>query len=73
MNRIEIESTLNNDRVWLLKAMSELSDEQLNRPLTPSEHDPSNMWTAIDHFVHVATLVIGQRGDLACRRDQPAQ
>ena len=56
LNRIEIESTLNNDRVWLLKAMSELSDEQLNRPLTPSEHDPSNMWTAIDHFVHLALI-----------------
>jgi hypothetical protein len=56
VNRIEIETTLNNDRVWLLKAMSELSDEQLRRPLTPSEHDPSNMWTAIDHFVHLALI-----------------
>ena len=36
--------------------MSELSNEQLNRPLTPSEHDPSNMWTAIDHFVHLALI-----------------
>ena len=43
MNRIEIETTLNNDRVWLLNAMSELSEEQLVRPLTPSEHDASNM------------------------------
>ena len=56
MNRIEIETTLNNDRVWLLNAMSELSEEQLVRPLTPSEHDASNMWTATDHFVHLALI-----------------
>ena len=56
MNRIEIETTLNNDRVWLLNAMSELSQEQLVRPLTPSEYDASNMWTATDHFVHLALI-----------------
>lgn len=56
MNRIDIEITLNDDRVWLLKAMGDLSEEQKSRPLTPSEHDPSNMWTAIDHFVHLALI-----------------
>lgn len=56
MDRIEIETQLNNDRVWLLKAMNDLSPEQLVLPLTPSEHDPANMWTAIDHFVHLALI-----------------
>ena len=33
-----------------------LSDEQLRRPLTQSEHDPENHWTALDHLAHMALV-----------------
>jgi hypothetical protein len=56
MNRVEVESTLNESRNWLLAHYSELSAEQLRRPLTKSEHDPNNLWNALDHFRHLALI-----------------
>jgi hypothetical protein len=56
MRRVEIESRLNESRTWLLALYSELSEEQLHRPLTKSEHDPNNLWSALDHFGHLALV-----------------
>ena len=56
MKRVEIESALNESRNWLLALYSELSEEQLHRPLTKSEHDPNNLWSALDHFGHLALV-----------------
>ena len=39
MNRIEIETKLNKDRAWLLDAFSQMSEEDLWRGVTASEHD----------------------------------
>ncbi len=56
MNRVEVETKLNDARSWLLICFSGLSDEQLHRPITPSEHDPDNMWSALDHLAHLALI-----------------
>ncbi|HUZ42276.1 MAG TPA: DinB family protein [Acidimicrobiales bacterium] len=56
MNRIEIETKLNEGRNWLLTKYETLSDDQLRRPLTKSEHDPENRWSALDHFAHLALI-----------------
>lgn len=56
MNRIEIEVKLNKDRAWLLETLSAMSDEELNRPRTPSEHDPDKTWSYADHFVHTTLI-----------------
>jgi hypothetical protein len=42
INRVELETKLNQGRNWLLAKYASLSDEQLKRPLTPSQHDPEN-------------------------------
>jgi hypothetical protein len=56
MNRVEIETKLNEGRNWLLAKFGALSDEQLSQPLTRSEHDPENQWTPLDHFAHLALI-----------------
>ncbi|HVA52779.1 MAG TPA: DinB family protein [Acidimicrobiales bacterium] len=56
MKRIDVEASLNETRAWLLVAFEGLSPEQLRRPLTKSEHDPSNTWCALDHFAHLALV-----------------
>lgn len=56
MRRIDIETKLNESRTWLLAAYANLSEEQLRRPLTKSEHDPTNLWNALDHFAHLALI-----------------
>lgn len=56
MNRIEIEKKLNEDRAWLLSTYADLSESQLRDGLTPSEHDPSNLWSALDHLAHLALI-----------------
>lgn len=56
MNRIEIEQKLNQGREWLLAIYAQLNDEELRRPRTPSEHNPQNQWSALDHFVHLALI-----------------
>jgi hypothetical protein len=56
MDRVELELKLNEGRNWLLEKYGELSDEQLNRPLTKSQHDPENHWSALDHLAHQALI-----------------
>lgn len=56
MERWVIEKKLNDDRAWLLETYSKLSDEQLFADLTPSEHDPTNYWSALDHLAHLALI-----------------
>lgn len=56
MRRIDIETKLNRDRAWLLDTYAKLSDEQLNAGLTPSEHDPANLWSALDHLAHLSLI-----------------
>ena len=43
MNRLEVEMKLNDGRNWLLTCFRGLTEEQLHRPITPSEHDPINL------------------------------
>ncbi|HEY5103410.1 MAG TPA: DinB family protein [Acidimicrobiales bacterium] len=56
MKRIEIESKLNESRNWLMATYADLTDEQLRRPVTTSEHDASNSWSALDHFAHLSLI-----------------
>jgi len=56
MNRIEIEVKLNQDRAWLLETYAALPAEDLMRGVTPSENDPTTMWSAKDHLVHLAGI-----------------
>lgn len=56
MNRIELERKLIESRERLLENFGELSDEELRRPRTPSEHDSNNQWSALDHLVHLALI-----------------
>ena len=56
MDRVELELKLNEGRGWLLEKYGELSDEQLHRPLTTSEHDPESQWSALDHLAHLALI-----------------
>lgn len=56
MRRAEIETGLNESRNWLLARYQELSPEHLELPLTKSEHDPENLWHALDHFAHLALI-----------------
>ncbi len=56
MKRVEIETKLHESPSELLATFDGLSEEQLRRPLTTSEHDPSNSWSAHDHFAHLALV-----------------
>ncbi|MEX2245956.1 MAG: DinB family protein [Dehalococcoidia bacterium] len=56
MDRTEIEVKLNRDRAWLLETVAALQPEDLIRGATPSEHDPSEMWSPLDHLVHLAGI-----------------
>jgi hypothetical protein len=56
VNRIEIEIKLNRDRAWLLETLSQMSEDELYAPRTPSEHDPSSTWSFADHFVHTTLI-----------------
>lgn len=56
VKRVEIESKLNDSRSSLLVRYADLTDEQLRRPLTPSQHDPGNLWNALDHLGHLAFI-----------------
>jgi len=56
VKRIEIESALNESRNTLLASYAGLSEDQLRRPLTPSEHDPESRWCALDHLSHLALI-----------------
>jgi hypothetical protein len=56
MNRVELETKLNEGRNWLLAKYEGLSEEQLRRPLTESQHDHDNRWSALDHLAHMALV-----------------
>ena len=56
MDRIEIEAKLNRDRAWLLETYAALPPDELVRGVTPSEHDPSSMWSPKDHLAHLAGI-----------------
>jgi DinB superfamily len=56
VDRVELEAKLNEGRNWLLGKYGELSSEQLRRPLTTSQHDPENQWSAQDHLAHLALI-----------------
>jgi hypothetical protein len=56
MDRIEIEAKLNRDRAWLLETYAALSDDDLVRGVTQSEHDPSMLWSPKDHLAHLAGI-----------------
>jgi hypothetical protein len=56
VKRVEIETRLNDSRNWVLATYERMSDEQLNAPLTQSQHDPHSQWSALDHFVHLALV-----------------
>ncbi|MHB8379876.1 MAG: hypothetical protein ACYDB2_08165 [Acidimicrobiales bacterium] len=43
MRRINVETSLNESRSWLLGTFEGLTDDQSRRPLTTSEHNPSNV------------------------------
>lgn len=56
MDRVELETKLNDGRNWLLARYQGLSEEELRRPLIKSEHDSQNQWSALDHFAHLALV-----------------
>jgi hypothetical protein len=56
VKRIEIEITLNDSRNWILDRYQRFSEEQLHAPLTQSQVDPHNFWSALDHFTHLALV-----------------
>lgn len=56
MDRGAIEVKLNRDRAWLLETFAALPEADLLRGATPSEHDPSTMWSAKDHLAHLAGI-----------------
>ena len=62
MNRTQIEIKLSKDRAWLLDTYANLSPGDLVRGATKSEHDPSTMWSAKDHLVHLAGIEIQFQG-----------
>jgi len=56
VDRVELERKLNDGRNWLFEKYGELSHEQLLRPLTQSQHDSENHWSALDHLAHLALI-----------------
>jgi hypothetical protein len=56
MRRVEIETSLNEKRNWLLATFERLDEDQLHAPLTKSEHDPDSYWSVLDHFAHLAMV-----------------
>lgn len=56
MRRIEIENKLAKDRAWLLAAYEAMNPEEMTRGLTPSEHDSTNLWSALDHLAHLSLI-----------------
>lgn len=56
MTRWEIEQVLSEGRAWMLQTYAGLTEKQLMSDLTPSEHDPNNYWTALDHLAHLALI-----------------
>src|SRR5262244_1478342 len=56
MNRIELEARLNRERASLLESYASLSAEDVNRPVTASQHEGGAHWSAKDHLAHLAGI-----------------
>jgi DinB superfamily len=56
MNRAEIEIKLNRDRAWLLETVAAMRADEIERGVTPSEHDSSLIWNIKDHLAHLAGI-----------------
>ena len=56
MNRIEVEAKLGRDRAKLIELFEGLSEEDLGRDATASEHDRSVAWSAKDHLAHLGGI-----------------
>ena len=56
MKRWEVEQKLSEGRAWILDVYAGLTEAQLFSDLTPSEHDPQNYWSALDHLAHLALI-----------------
>jgi hypothetical protein len=56
MNRVELETKLNDGRNWLLAKYVLQNEDELRRPLTVSQHNPENHWNALDHLAHMALV-----------------
>jgi len=54
LQRWEIEAAINTARTWALETFAAMSPEELSRPATHSGADHSRMWSARDHFLHLA-------------------
>ncbi len=58
MNRTEIEINLNRDRAWLLETFAAIPEDDLNREITTSRHDPEASWSAKDHLSHLIGIEV---------------
>ena len=58
MNRTEIEINLNRDRAWLLETFTAIPEDDLNREITTSRHDPEASWSAKDHLSHLIGIEV---------------
>src|SRR5215212_8909704 len=58
MNRTEIEIKLNKDRAWVLESFAAMSEEDLQRGITPSRESPESQWSAKDHLAHLVGIEI---------------
>jgi hypothetical protein len=56
MDRSEIEIKLNRDRAWLLETVASMPEGEVERGVTPSEHDASITWSIKDHLAHLAGI-----------------
>jgi len=56
MNRTELEAKLDRERASLLESYAALSTEDVNRPLTVSQHEGGAHWSAKDHLAHLAGI-----------------
>jgi hypothetical protein len=56
VKRIEIETKLNEGRNWILALYDGLSEDELRRPRTQSQHDADSHWSALDHFAHLSLI-----------------
>ena len=54
MQRWEIEAGISTARAWALETFAAMTPEELSRPATHSGLDHSRMWSARDHFLHLA-------------------
>src|SRR5271170_4169287 len=56
MKRVEVERQLHVSREKTLDAFLAMSEEELRAPITPSEHDPSHSWSALNHLSHLGFI-----------------